>query len=128
MSSWRTSFEKIYSDLELAKRKKQALDELLAKNRMSQPTYAHLVDNLNENISELESHKKTLLHKMSDRVDELKAQAELLKLFLVSLEMQNIAKEVKQETYVKNKQILEVGLEATEKELAEINSALARFS
>lgn len=128
MSSWKSSFEKIYLDLELTKRKKLALDELLAKNRMSRPTYEHLVGNLNENINELESHKKILLQKMSDRADELKNQSELLKMFLVSLEMQNIAKEVEQETYAKNKQILEAGLEATEKELTEINSALAKIS
>ena len=42
--------------------------------------------------------------------------------------MQNIAKEVKRETYGKNKQALELGLEATEKELAEIKSALAKIS
>ena len=128
LSSWKTSFETIHSELELAKRKKQALDELLAKNRMSQPTYEHLVGNLNENIAEFESHQKTLLQKMTDRSDELNNQAELLKLFLVSLEMQNIAKEVKRETYEKNKHVIELGLEATEKELAEIKSALTKIS
>ncbi|MBS7615106.1 CdvA-like protein [Candidatus Bathyarchaeota archaeon] len=128
LSSWKTSFEKIRSELELAKRKKQTLDELLAKNRMSRPTYEHLVGSLNENISEFESHKKTLQQKMNERAEELKSQAELLKLFLATLEMKNIAKEVKSETYEKNKQVFELGLEATENELAEINNALTKIS
>jgi chromosome segregation ATPase len=128
MSSLRTSFEAVHSELELAKRKKQALDELLAKNRMSQPTYEHLVGSLNENITDLEAHEKTLMQKMTERADELENQAELLKLFLATLEMRNIAKEVNQETYEKNKQALELGLEATESELSEIKDALAKIS
>lgn len=128
LSSWKSSFEKVRLELELAKRKKQALEELLAKNRMSRPTYEHLVKSLNENIVEFESHKKTLQQKMSERAEELKNQAELLKMFLATLEMKNIAKEIKSDIYEKNKQIFELGLEATENELAEINAALTKMS
>ena len=126
MSSWKNTFDVVHSELELAKRKKQALDELLAKNRMSQPTYEHLVGSLNENIDDFESHLKLLMQKMTERADELENQAELLKLFLVSLEMRNIAKELKQETYDKNKQAFELGLKATEDELAEIKGAITK--
>jgi chromosome segregation ATPase len=126
LSSWKNTFEVVHSELELAKRKKQALDELLAKNRMSQPTYEHLVGSLNENIDDFESHLKLLMQKMTERADELENQAELLKLFLVSLEMRNIAKELKQETYDKNKQAFELGLKATEDELAEIKGAITK--
>jgi chromosome segregation ATPase len=128
MTSLKTSFEAVRSELELAKRKKQALDELLAKNRMSQPTYEHLVGNLNENITDLEAHQRTLMQKMTDRSDELENQSELIKMVLATLEMRNIAKEVNQETYDKNKQTLELGLEATENELSEIKDALAKIS
>ena len=126
MSSWKNTFDVVHSELELAKRKKQALDELLAKNRMSQPTYEHLVGSLDDNIDDLESHLKLLMQKMTERVDELEEQAELIKLFLVSLEMRNIAKEIKQETYDKNKQAFELGLKATEDELAEIKGAITK--
>lgn len=126
LSSWKNTFEVVHSELELAKRKKQALDELLTKNRMSQPTYEHLVGSLNENIDDLESHLKLLMQKMTERADELENQAELLKLFLASLEMQNIAKELKQETYDKNKQAFELGLKATEDELAEIKGSITK--
>ena len=124
LSSWKNTFDVVHSELELAKRKKQALDELLAKNRMSQPTYEHLVGGLNENIDDLDSHLKLLMQKMTERADELEDQAELLKLFLASLEMQNIAKELKQETYDKNKQAFELGLKSTEDELAEIKDSI----
>jgi hypothetical protein len=126
LSSWKNTFEVVHSELELAKRKKQALDELLTKNKMSQPTYEHLVGGLNENIDDLDSHLKLLMQKMTERADELEEQAELLKLFLVSLEMQNIAKELKEETYDKNKQAFELGLKSTEDELAEIKASITK--
>jgi len=126
LSSWKNTFEVVHSELELANRKKQALDELLAKNRMSQPTYEHLVGGLNENIADLESHQKSLMQKMTERADELENQAELLKLFLATLEMRNIAKEIKQETYDENKQAFELGLKATEDELAEIKGTFTK--
>jgi hypothetical protein len=126
LSSWKNTFEVVHSELELANRKKQALDELLAKNRMSQPTYEHLVGGLNENIADLESHQKSLMQKMTERADELENQAELLKLFLATLEMRNIAKEIKQETYDENKQAFELGLKATEDELAEIKDTFTK--
>ena len=126
LSSWKNTFDVVHSELELAKRKKQALDELLTKNRMSQPTYEHLVGGLNENIDDLDSHLKLLMQKMTERADELEDQAELFKLFLASLEMQNIAKELKQETYDKNKQAFELGLKSTEDELAEIKGSITK--
>ncbi len=74
LSSWKNTFEVVHSELELANRKKQALDELLAKNRMSQPTYEHLVGGLNENIADLESHQKSLMQKMTERVTSSKTK------------------------------------------------------
>jgi len=126
LSSWKNTFEIVHSELELAKRKKQALDELLSKNRMSQPTYEHLVGSLNDNINDLESHLKLLIQKMTERADELESQAELLKQFLVSLEMRIIANEIKQDIYEKSKQAFELGLKATEDELAEIKGAITK--
>jgi chromosome segregation ATPase len=126
LSSWKNTFDVVHSDLELAKRKKQALDELLAKNRMSQPTYEHIVGSLNDNIDDLESHLKLLMQKMTERADELESQAELIKQFLVSLEMRIIANEIKQDTYEKNKRAFELGLKATEDELTEIKGAITK--
>jgi chromosome segregation ATPase len=126
LSSWKNTFDVVHSELELAKRKKQALDELLAKNRMSQPTYEHIVGSLNDNIDDLESHLKLLMQKMTERADELESQAELIKQFLVSLEMRIIANEIKQDTYEKNKRAFELGLKATEDELTEIKGAITK--
>jgi uncharacterized protein YoxC len=128
LSSWKASFETTRQELELAERKKRALDELLAKNRMSQPTYEHLASGLKDTISDLQAHQRTLAQRMTERVNELEKQAEILKLFLASLEMQNIAKKLDEETYTQQTRIFTLGLEATETELSEIRNSLAKVS
>lgn len=128
LSSWKASFETTRQELELAERKKQALDELLAKNRMSQPTYEHLASGLKETVSDMQAHQRTLAQTMTKRVNELEKQAEMLKLFLANLEMQNIAKKLDNETYTQQLQAFTLGLEATEAELSEIKNSLAKIS
>ena len=127
LSSWKTSFDTMRQELELAERKKQALDELLAKNRMSQPTYEHLASSLRETISDLQAHQRTVAEKMTKRANELEKQADILKLFLANLEMQNIAKKLDDETYTRQRQTFTLGLEATEAELSGIRNSLAKI-
>ena len=128
MSSWKRSFEATCRELEMARRKKQALDELLAKNRMSQPTYQHLLSSLEENIRHLEAHQRSLAQKMTKRVEELQRQIEIFRLLMANLEMRHVSREVMPETYAKNKRTLTLGLEATENELNQIRNALARVA
>jgi flagellar hook assembly protein FlgD len=127
LSSWKASFEATRQELELAERKKQALDELLAKNRLSQPTYEHLASSLKETISDLQAHQRALAQTMTKRANELEKQAEMLKLFLAYLEMQNIAKQLDNETYTQQMQTFTLGLEATEAELSGIKNSLAKI-
>jgi len=128
LSSWKRSFEATCRELEMARRKKQALDELLAKNRMSQPTYQHLLSSLEENIRHLEAHQRSLAQKMTKRVEELQRQIEIFRLLMANLEMRHVSREVMPETYEKNKRTLTLGLEATENELNQIRNALARVA
>jgi len=124
MSSWKESFQRITQELELARRKKQALDELLAKNRMSQPTYEHLEKTLRESILDLEAHQRSLADTMTERTDELTKQLSLLELLLANLEIRHVGMEINYETYAESREILESGVDATRAELNEIKEAL----
>ena len=128
LSSWKTSFETTRQELELAERKKRALDELLAKNRMSQPTYEHLASSLKETTSELQAYQRTLAQRMTKRASELEKQSEIMKLFLANLEMLNIAQKLDEETYTHQMQTYTRGLEATETELSAIKNSLATIA
>ena len=124
LSSWRYSFEAINRELELAKKKKQALDELLATGKISQPTYETLDKELSEALSDLESYQKSLIEKMKTRASNLEKQINILELFLANLEIHHAAGEIDDESYNRQNQAITLGLEATKEELKEINRLL----
>lgn len=127
LSSWRESFEIVSQELALAKKKKQALDQLLANKRMSQPTYYHLEKALTASISDLETHQRSLAHKMDSRIDELEEQIPLLEWVLADLEIRRVGEEVGEEICAKRKERVMQGLDATKTELNEIRTSLAKI-
>jgi len=127
LSSWRESFEIVSQELALAKKKKQALDQLLANKRMSQPTYYHLENALTASISDLETHQRSLAHKMDSRIDELEEQIPLLEWVLADLEIRRVGEEVGEEIYAKRKERVMQVLDATKTELNEIRTSLANI-
>lgn len=126
--SWKQTFETITRELELAKKKKQSLDELLSKGRISQPTYEHLMGNLLENIREFESHKRSLTQNMNKRANELIRQTRFFEQLLASLEIQSIGRTISEEIYIQNQNTFDNGLDATKVELNLIKDSLRKIS
>jgi len=127
MSSWKRSFEMVTQELDLTRRKKQALDELLAKKRVSQLTYDHLGKTLNARLLDLEAHQRSLADKMNGRADELEEQAALFELVLADLEIRHIGREMDEEIYTRNRETVTLGLEATTSELSLIRNSLNKI-
>ena len=127
MSSWKRSFEMVTQELDLTRRKKQALDELLAKKRVSQLTYEHLGKTLNARLLDLETHQRSLADKMNGRADELEEQAALFELVLADLEIRHIGREMDEEIYTRNRETVNLGLEATTSELNLIRNSLNKI-
>ena len=127
MSSWKRSFEMVTQELDLTRRKKQALDELLAKKRVSQLTYDHLGKTLNARLLDLEAHQRSLADKMNGRADELEEQAALFELVLADLEIRHIGREMDEEIYSRNRETVTLGLEATTSELSLIRNSLNKI-
>jgi len=122
--SWRYSFELVCRELELTRKKKEALNNLLAISRISQSTYEYLEKELTEAVLDLEAHQKSLADKMTVRADSLERQIKSLELFLANLEVHHAAGEIDEETYDRQNQAITLGLEATRKELGDIKSSL----
>jgi chromosome segregation ATPase len=127
LSSWKNSFETISQELEMARRKKRALEDLLAKNRMSRPTYEHLLKGIEDEIVRLEDHRRSLARNMTERAEELQRQISLIEMFLASLELRHIGQEIDESSYKQQKEALAAGLEATKEELKVIQKALAEI-
>jgi hypothetical protein len=123
MSLWKYSFGLASKELEVTKKKKQALDKLFESAKISQSTYDYLNTELTKAISELEGHLKSLKDRMDSRTQELERQMSTLELFLASLEIHHAAGDVDDETYEKQNNAIILGLEATRQELDEIEAS-----
>jgi len=124
LSLWKYSFELISKELEVTKKKKQALENLFAEGKISQSTYEYLKSEIAKAISELESNLSRLKDKMATRAQELESQLSSLELLLASLEIHHAAGDISDEIYEKENKAILLGLEATKRELNDIRSSL----
>ena len=127
MVSWKDSFEKINTELDLAKRKKHALDDLYTAGRISQGTYEDLGKELNVEIQEIEAHQKVLAEKMTYKLNELEQQMLALEVFLANSEMSYAAGELSEELHTQESNALNLGLEATKQELNFIKEVILQL-
>lgn len=127
MISWKDSFEKINNELDLARKKKGALEELSSNGRISQLTYESLNDALTVEIDQIEARRKELAEKMTSKLNELERQVNALETFLANVEMSYAAGEITEELHGQEVSALSLGLEATKNELNFIKEAIMQL-
>jgi len=122
--SWKYSFEKISKDLELAKKKKQALDDLLNSGKISASTYESLEKEITNAIQEIEARQKDLAEKMTSKITELEKEINTLELFLANSEIQYVAGEIDEDTHANEIGAFTLGLDALKQQLGVIKEAV----
>jgi len=127
MVVWKDAFEKINIELDLTKKKKQALDDLLSTGRISQSTHDCLCKDLNEDINQIELRRKSLAEKMASKLSELEEQLQALEFFLANSEMAYVAGEINSELYTQESSALSLGMEATKQELNWIREVIIQL-
>lgn len=127
MISWKHSFERINEELELVKKKKQALDGLFDASRISESTYECYNKELTNTIAEIEERHKTVLDKMNSKAEELEQQIQTLEMLLADSEIRHVAGEMEDELYERQNEVLTVGLEATKQELTRLRDGIAQL-
>jgi len=127
MVLWKDAFEKINMELDLTKKKKQALDELLSSGRISQSTYDCLCKDLNEDLNQIEIRRKSLAEKMTSKLNGLEDQLQTLEFFLANSEMAYAAGEINSELYAQESSALNLGMEATKQELNWIKEVIIQL-
>ena len=120
MISWKYSFEEISKDLELAKKKKQALEDLFNKEKISEFTYESLNKDISSTISEIEKRQKALGEKMTSKLTELEQQINTLEIFLANSEIQHVAGEIDDELHERESNAFSLGLDALRQQLDSI--------
>jgi len=126
--SWKNSFRKLGEEYEMAKKKKQALDNLLNSNRISHSTYALINNEIEEAIHEIEKQRKALLDKMNSKMIELQEQIKIMEMLLANFEIQHVTGEVDENVYQQEISLLSMGLETSKSELEAMQSAINQLS
>ncbi len=117
MISWKYSFEEISKDLDLAKKKKQALEDLFNAAKISESTYQSLNSDISNTISEIEKRQKALAEKMTSKLTVLEQQINTLEVFLANSEIQHVAGEIDDELHERESNAFSLGLDALRQQL-----------
>jgi len=125
--SWKYSFETSVKELEMVRKKKQALESLFNTGKISASTYEHLNKEITNAITAIEADQKALTEKMTLRANELEKQTKSLEMFLANLEIHHAAGELDEEAYKHQSDAITLGLETTKQELNGIKEALVKL-
>ncbi|MGQ9744318.1 MAG: CdvA-like protein [Candidatus Bathycorpusculaceae bacterium] len=128
MISWKHSFRRLNEEYEIAKKKKQALDNLLQNGKISHSTHEMFDKEIADAITEIERQKRDLLEKMNSKIRELEGQIKTLEVLVANYEVQHVTGEVDEETYQREINLLSVGLDNSRKELDAVKEALNQLS
>ena len=121
--SWKYSFRRLNEEYEVARKKRQALDNLLSVGRISQSTHGLFNKEIDDAISEIEKQQKALLEKMAAKVVELEGQVKTLEILLANFEIRHVTGEIGDESYQRESDLFASGLDAAKHELEEVKEA-----
>ena len=121
--SWKHSFKRLNEEYEIAKKKKQALDNLFETGRISQATRDSFDNDISAVIMEIEKQQKDLLTKMQGKTQELEGQIKTLETLFANYEIQHVVGEIEEEVYQREINLLSTGLESAKRELEFIKEA-----
>ena len=111
MVSWEQSFNRLNEEYEVAKKKKQALDNLLNTGRISPTTYETFNKEIDETITEIERQQKALLDRMKTKMVDLEQHINMLEMLYAKFEIQHVTGEIEEEIYQRETSLLSTGLE-----------------
>ncbi len=122
--SWKHSFNRLNEEYEIAKKKKQALDNLYEKGRISQSTHDSFYSEVAVAIAEIEKQQQALIQKMQLKTEELESQIKTLEMLLANYEIQHVTGEIDEDTYQIEINLLANGLTTAKHELENVKDAV----
>lgn len=125
---WKHSFERLSEEYEMAKRKKEALDNLLNTGRISQSTHESFNEEIDQAVAEIERQQRALLEKMNSKTEKLEQQIKTLEMLLADFEIQHVSGEIDEEVYQREIDLLSTGLEVARRELDVVREASNQIS
>ena len=123
MISWKNSFKRLNEEYELAKKKKQAVDNLYITGKISQFTRDSFNKDISATIVDIERQQKDLVEKMRSKTEELSCQITTLESLLANYEIQYVIGEIEEDAYQRDSLLLSAGINAAKNELEAIQNA-----
>ena len=121
--SWKHSFRRLSEEFGIARKKKEALDNLLNNGKISQSTHDIFHKEIDDAIADIEKQQKALLEKMATKVVELEGQVKTMEILLANYEIRHVTGEIDEESYERDSGLLSMGLETAKRELDEVKDA-----
>lgn len=128
MILWKSRLEMMLEEFGAAKKKKQALKNLLNADKISKSTFDQLNKDLEEAAAKIETDRKELSGRLAARTSELEEELKSLEVFLANLEIRHASEEIGEDIYKKQVDALILGLEATRSELNETKEAISKLT
>ncbi len=122
--TWKSSFNRLNEEYGIAKKKKQALDGLFEKGRISQSTHDSFNTEIVAAIAEIEKQQQELAQRMQQKTQELHNQIKTLEILLANYEIQYVAGEIDDNTYQLEINLLGSGLDTAKRELGTVQDAV----
>ncbi|NLE06038.1 MAG: CdvA-like protein, partial [Crenarchaeota archaeon] len=124
MITWKSSFNRLNEEYGIAKKKKEALDGLFEKGRISKSTHDSFKDEIVSAIAEIEKQQQELGQRMQQKTQELENQIKTLEILLANYEIQYVAGEIDDNTYQLEINLLGSGLDLAKRELNSVTDAV----
>ncbi len=124
MISWKYTFKRLNEEYEIAKKKKQALDNLFTTGKISQATRDSFTGDIKTALVEIETQRQDLAQKMQAKTLELEGQLKTLETLLANYEIQHVVGEIDEDSYTREINLLSNTLETTRNELGVLKQAI----
>ena len=111
--------------MELAKKKKEALNNLFNSGKISASTHDSLDSELGAMIADIEVRQKILAKNLTTKVDDLVKQISTLEIFLANSEIQYAAGEIDDEIHANESNAFSSGLRSLKTQLSYLIDAVA---
>ena len=125
--TWKHSYNRLYEEHNIVKKKQQALNNLFETGKISESTRDTYNNEILQALNDIEKQQQQLLEKMQIKITELQSQIKTLEVLLTNYEIQHAVEEIDEATYQQEITLLNTALETARNELSNISEAATQL-
>lgn len=126
--SWRIEVDHVTRDIAIARKRIQALDDLLKTGDVSQNIYEELSEAQKDSMNQMKERYELLLRKLTKKCEELRRQIDEMAKFLVDVKLEYKSSQIEEKEYKVAYNAIQMSLNAAIAEKKDLEGALARLT